>query len=289
MSSPSRISNGSPSTPSGPGSTSSLTVPSSPSAVAEGSEESLPEMTLMDHLRELRKRLLYSVYAIAILAVGGYVYAQPIFDILNAPYFEGFQGSALIGTGPAEAFVLKLKVALFTGVVCGAPFIFYQVWLFIQPGLYQHERRLALPFILSSTLLFSLGVYFAYAIIFPYAFQFFYQEYASVGLTPTVRMSEHLSTLITGLLGLGVVFQMPVLAYFLGRLGIITDRFLIDSFRYALVGIFVVAAVLTPPDVVTQCLFAAPLVALYGISILVVRHVQPMPEVQEQKEDEAKD
>ncbi len=260
-------------------STNTGTLPSGQSPAGDAaSTNELPEMGLMDHLRELRKRLLFSICAVASMAVFGYVYAQPIFDVLNQPYFEAFQGSAMIGTGPAEAFVLKLKVALFAGVILSSPFVFYQVWLFISPGLYSHEKKLALPFLLISTSLFALGIYFGYAIIFPYAFEFFHGEYTSVGLTPTIRMSEHLSALITGLLGFGAVFQMPVLAYFLARLGIITDRLLIDGFRYAIVGIFVVAAILTPPDVVTQCLFAAPLALLYGISILVVRYAQSEPD-----------
>ena len=237
--------------------------------------ENLPEMGIMEHLRELRTRLIRSISAVSIMSVVGYLYAHPIFEILNRPYFNAFKGNTLIGTGPAEAFILKMKVAVFAGCVLSAPFVFYQIWLFIAPGLYAHEKRKAIPFLLSSTFLFILGIWFGYSVIFPFAFDFFHDEYTSVGLTPTVRMSEHLSTIITGLLGFGAVFQMPVLAFALARLGIIRDRMLIEGYRYAIVAIFIVAAIFTPPDALTQCLFAIPLCILYGISILVVRWAQP--------------
>ena len=251
--------------------------PAEPPVVASqesAPEEQLPEMGLMEHLRELRKRIVYSSIAVTCVAVFGYIYAQVLFDILNKPYFDAFTDDKLIGTGPAEAFILKMQVAFFAGFIVSSPFIFYQLWLFISPGLYSHEKRQAVPFIAASTLLFCLGIWFGYAIIFPFAFQFFHSEYTSVGLTPAVRMSEHLSTMITGLLAFGAVFEMPVLAYFLGRLGIITDRMLIKHVRYAIVGIFIVAAILSPPDVITQCFLAAPLLLLYGLSILVVRWAQ---------------
>jgi sec-independent protein translocase protein TatC len=261
--------------PTAPQAASTKSPPAPLGHAPEPGEEELPEMGLMDHLRELRKRIVLSSIAITCAAVVGYLYAQYIFDILNKPYFDAFKDDKLIGTGPAEAFILKMKVAFFGGFILASPYVFYQLWLFIAPGLYSHEKRQAVPFIAASTLLFALGIWFGYDIIFPFAFQFFHSEYVSVGLTPTVRMSEHLSTMITGLLAFGVVFEMPVLAYFLARLGFLTDRFLIDHVRHAIVGIFILAAVLSPPDVITQCLLAAPLLVLYGLSILVVRWAQP--------------
>jgi sec-independent protein translocase protein TatC len=183
----------------------------------------------------------------------------------------------LIGTGLAEAFVLKLKVALFAGIVLSSPFLFFQLWLFVAPGLYAAERRLVVPFVASTTSLFLLGVWFCYEWVFPFAFEFFRGEYASIGVTPTVRISEHLALMIQGLVGFGAVFQLPVLAFFLARLGIIDERTLIGGTRYAIVAIFILSAVLTPPDVLTQFLMAGPLLLLYGISILVVRFTTPAP------------
>lgn len=235
------------------------------------------EMGLLDHLAELRIRLLYSFIAVAVLAIMGYLVSDSLFYLLNKPYFDAFPGEKLIGTGPAEAFVLRLKVSIFAGVVFALPIILFQFWLFVAPGLYTHEKKLVLPFVLCTTILCALGIGFGYKVMFPYAFSFFHDQYLEVGLTPTIRMSEHLSMMITGLLGLAAVFQMPVVAYFLGRAGIIDHSTLISGTRYAIVIIFIVAAVLTPPDVITQFIFAGPLLILYGVSILVVKFTAQKP------------
>ncbi|MCB0310408.1 MAG: twin-arginine translocase subunit TatC, partial [Bdellovibrionales bacterium] len=178
---------------------------------------------------------------------------------------------SIIGTGPAEAFILRIKVSFFSGIILGSPYIFYQLWLFVAPGLYESERKLAIPFMLATTGLFLLGVWFCYEVIFPFAFDFFKQQYEAVAVTPAIRMTEHLSLVVKGLLGFGIVFEMPVLAFFLGKLGWITDEMMIKGFRYAVVIIFIASAMLTPPDVLTQFLMAIPLIMLYGLSILIVR------------------
>lgn len=229
------------------------------------------EMDLFGHLRELRRRLMLSLSAVVIGAVAAYSYTTEIFDFLSKPYFVAFPDNILIGTGLAEAFVLKLKVAFFSGILLAAPFLFTQLWLFIAPGLYEREKRLAWPFVISTTSLFLTGVWFCYEWVFPFAFEFFREEYKSIGVTPTVRISEHLALMIQGLVGFGAVFQLPVIAFFLGRLGVIDDRTLISGARYAVVIIFIVSALLTPPDVLTQFLMAGPLLLLYGLSIVVVR------------------
>ncbi len=229
------------------------------------------DMDLFGHLRELRRRIVLSLSAVLVGSIVAYSYTKQIFDFLSRPYFVAFPDNILIGTGLAEAFVLKLKVAFFAGIVIAAPFLFMQLWLFIAPGLYERERRLAWPFVLSTSTLFLTGVWFCYEWVFPFAFEFFRDEYLSIGVTPTVRISEHLALMIQGLVGFGAVFQLPVIAFFLGRVGIIDDRTLIAGARYAIVTIFVVSAVLTPPDVLTQFLMAGPLLLLYGISIIVVR------------------
>lgn len=230
------------------------------------------EMGLFDHLAELRVRLLYSFLSTIVGAVLCYSYSRELFELLNQPYYDAFGRETLIGTGPAEAFILKLKVSLCAGVIVASPLIFYQIWRFVEPGLYDHEKKLVIPFLLATTGFFAAGIAFSYFALFPFAFYFFKEQYTSIDLTPTIRLSEHLSMMVTGLLGLGIVFQMPVLAFFLGRMGLITHHTLVAGMRYAVVAIFVVAAIITPPDVLTQFLIAGPLFILYLLSIAVVKY-----------------
>ncbi len=230
------------------------------------------EMGILEHLGELRKRLLISAVAITIGSIIAYLYSGPLFDLLSKPYFDSFSGASLIGTGPAEAFVIKLKVAVFAGIILVSPVLFLQLWLFIAPGLYESERKLALPFVFFTTLLFLIGVVFCYKFIFPVAFQFFNEQYRSIGVTPAVRLSEHLALIMQGLVAFGLIFELPILAFFLGRIGVINYKMLIAGSRYAIVVIFIVAAILTPPDVMTQLLMAGPLLVLYGFSILIVKY-----------------
>lgn len=233
-------------------------------------------MDLLDHLRELRKRLILSILAVLLASTIGYFYTGPVFRLLSGPYFEAFPGQIMIGTGPAEAFVLRLKLSVFSGIMLASPFLFLQLWLFVSPGLYSEEKRLVVPFLLSTTLLLLGGVWFCYQVVMPFSFAFFYDQYRELGITPTITISEHMSFMTWGILGFGLVFEMPVVAYFLAKLGTIDSRMLIGGFRYAVVVIFVVAAVLTPPDVLTQFLMAGPLLILYGISIVVVHFTRPI-------------
>ena len=230
------------------------------------------EMGLMEHLQELRKRLVFGAFAVLVGTVVAYFYSKESFRILSAPYFEAFPNQSLIGTGPAEAFLIRLKVALFAGSLLVSPFLFAQVWLFVAPGLYDHEKKWAIPFVLVTSGLFLVGVTLCYKAMIPLAFHFFREQYNEIGLTPTIRLSEHLSLMVTSLLGFGVVFELPVLAFILGRLGVIDHHLLIRGARYAIVAIFIISAILTPPDVMSQLLMAGPLCLLYGISILVVKY-----------------
>jgi sec-independent protein translocase protein TatC len=233
------------------------------------------QMGLMDHLRELRKRLIISIVVVGLGALFAYVYASDLFDILYAPFYAAFASAPLIGTAPAEAWTLKLKVSVFAGAIITSPILFYQLWQFVAPGLYAHERKLVVPFVLVSTLLFCTGVVFCYYAVLPFTFAFFKGEYESIKVTPTIKVGEHLSMTVTALLGFGGVFELPVLTFFLARAGIIDHRFLIEWFRHAVVVIFIVAAVLTPPDVLTQFLMAGPLLLLYGISIAIAWWASP--------------
>jgi sec-independent protein translocase protein TatC len=238
------------------------------------SREELPEMDLFDHLRDLRKRSLYALLAVAALTLVSFNFSTDAFELLNAPFHQSFKDAVLIGTGPAEAFILRLKVSIFCGTLLALPILFYQLWAFVSPGLYSSERRLAIPFLFSSTFLFLIGVAFSFYVVLPFSYEFFLSQYEQIGVEPTIRISENLSLLLKALLGFGLVFQMPVLAYFLGRAGILTTDFIRRTFRYAVVIIFVISAVLTPPDVLTQFLMAGPMLLLYGISFLIVRAVE---------------
>jgi sec-independent protein translocase protein TatC len=245
------------------------------------------EMGILEHLAELRTRLLYSFLAICAAAVISYEFAPFLFDVLSRPYFEAFPDNQLIGTGPAEAFMLKIKVALFSGILLSSPFLFLQLWLFVAPGLYENEKRLVFPFVFCTTALFVLGAWFCYRFVVPLAFEFFHAQYASIGVTPQIRLSEHLSMMMQTLVGFGAVFELPIIAFFLARLGLITHHTLIRGSRYAVVIIFIVSAVLTPPDVLSQLLMAGPICLLYAFSILVVKYAYRAPTAEHAESDPA--
>lgn len=232
-------------------------------------------MGILDHLRELRRRILFCVVAITLGAIVSYYFSGPVFEILTAPFFQGFSNSTLIGTSPAEAWILKVKVAIFCGALGTSPFLFYQLWLFISPGLYRSERRWVLPFVATSSALFIGGAAFCYYAVLPLTFAFFFEEFRSINITPTIKIGDHLSMTIVTLLGFGAVFEMPLATFILARAGMIDHITLLKWYRQAVVIIFIVAAIITPPDVLTQLLMAGPLLVLYGISILIARLATP--------------
>lgn len=225
-------------------------------------------MSLVEHLGELRTRLLRSVIAVTVGFILAYAFADQIFATLTLPIREVSQGKLLlIGTGVGEAFFTKIKVALIAGLFIASPAVFYEVWKFIAPGLYQSERRMARPFVIFATLFFVAGGYFCWAVVFKVGYAFFLSQYASIGITPTIRISEYLAFSSKLLLAFGLTFEMPIFAYFLTQLGMIDYRMMISYVRYAILAIFIVAAALTPPDFVSQFLLAIPLLLLYGLSI----------------------
>jgi len=228
-------------------------------------------MGFLEHLGELRTRLVRSIVVVSLTSCVAYFFTAELSNLVTAPYHQAFGDSLLIGTGPAEAFMLRIEIALFGGILLALPVLFYQIWAFCAPGLHESERRFLIPFVGSSTILFLLGILFCYEFVFPVAFKFFFEQYREMHLTPTVRMSEHLSMIIKSMLGFGMVFELPVLAYLLGRAGIIDHKFLINYFRHALVAIFLVGA-LVAPDVLSQIIMAIPLTLLYGVSIVIVRY-----------------
>jgi sec-independent protein translocase protein TatC len=237
--------------------------------------DDLKEMPFLQHLDELRTRLIRSVLGVIVGATICYYWSAEIFKLLTSPLFTTFADAQLIGTGPAEAFMVKLKTAVAAGLIVSCPWIFFQAWRFIAPGLLPSERKFAVPFVVASSFFFLAGNLFCYELVLPTAFVFFAEEFQSIGLHPAIRISEYLSFVVKLMLVFGIVFEMPVLSYFLGRLGIISSAWLLSTLRYAIVIIFIIAAIFTPPDVVSQLLLAIPLLVLYGLSILIVRAVEP--------------
>ena len=184
------------------------------------------------------------------------------------------------------AFFVALKVSFFAGLLGALPFILYQLWLFVAPGLYSNEKKMVIPFVVGGSVMFFIGVLFAYYIVTPFGFQFLI-TFGSFLYTPFINIEDYVGFFTKIMMGFGVAFELPVFAYFLALLGLVTDRTLIDFFKYAVVIIFVLAALLTPPDILTQLLMAAPLVILYGVSILIVRMVNPADPESEDKDEEA--
>ncbi len=225
-------------------------------------------MPLLGHLEELRWRVVKALLAVAATFVPTYYYVTTLFALLLQPLQQLADAPPVIGLAPAEAFFAKLKVAFISALFAASPVLFYQLWQFVAPGLYQHEKRYVIPFVLFATLFFLLGASFCYVVVLPMAYSFFLEEYKTIGVQATLRISEYFSFTSRMLLAFGVTFELPVLAFFFARVGLITHRTLIDFSRYSVVAIFILAAVLTPgPDVASQLLLAGPLLLLYVVSI----------------------
>ena len=224
-----------------------------------------------EHLEELRKRLIVCFIAVGIGFVLSYGFKEKLFQILTRPLIRVMQtGDKLIFTGLPEAFFTYLKVAFLSGIILAAPVIFYQFWMFVAPGLYDKEKRLMAPIVFLSTFFFVGGAFFGYFIVFPYGFKFFL-GFASEIIRPLPSMREYLGFASKLLLVFGLVFELPLIITFLARLGIVSVSFLKKNRKYALLLFFVGAAILTPPDVVTQVMMALPLIVLYEISIIGAR------------------
>ena len=229
------------------------------------------ELSLTEHLAELRTRLIRSIIAISIGFCISYAFIEPIFLILSRPLEEVLPpGSTLIFTSYPEAFFTYLKLALTCGIFLASPYVLYEIWAFVAPGLYPHEKRLALPFVLFSSIFFIGGGLFGYMVVFPAAFNFL-ASYAGKDLKLLPSVSEYFSLTIKLLLGFGVAFELPIFMVFMSMIGLIDARMLRKNRKYALLIVFILAAILTPtPDVINQCLLAIPLLFLYEISIWFV-------------------
>jgi len=243
-------------------------------------------MPLTAHLEELRWRVVRALIAVMIAFVGCFYFSDRVFDLLTQPLLGlGDSTVQLIGTGITEAFFTRLKVSFIAAVFVASPVIFFQAWGFIEPGLIDNERRLAIPFVIAATFFFMSGAAFCYRYVFPVGYAFFLEEYANIGVAPQIRISEYLSFASRLLLAFGITFEMPVVTFFLARVGMVDHHTLIGWFRYAIVIVFVVAAILTPgPDIASQMLMAGPLLVLYVVSIgvaFVFRRRKPAPETDE--------
>jgi sec-independent protein translocase protein TatC len=233
---------------------------------AEELAESRSRMSFLDHLDELRRRILYSLYAVLACCAVTFYYWERLFDFYVA-YF-GAHGGSLIFSQPMSGFMFSLKLSALAAVIVAAPFIFSQVWLFVAPGLYTREKRVVLPFVFFSSLLFFSGAYFAHALGYPYMWRFFasYERAGQLQFLPTLDLA--FSLYVKVILGMGLAFQMPVLVFWLARFGLISASFLIRKFKYAMLFIVIAAAIITPSgDPVTLVVFSAPMVVLYLVSI----------------------
>jgi len=236
----------------------------------EDDESSGARMSFLDHLDELRRRIVNSCIAIAVGIAATFYWIESIFNFILAPTRAALPpGVKLIYTQPGEAFSLYITVALIAGAVVASPFIMLQVWLFIAPGLSTNEKRMAIPFVLFTTIGFLAGAAFNHYISFPYLMVFF-SSFNTPDLAFMPKLDDVFGLYSKMLIGMGLVFQMPAVVYFLAKMKLVTARFLVSNFKYALLIIFIAAAVITPSgDMMTQTIFAAPMLGLYLLSIAI--------------------
>jgi len=238
-------------------------------------------MSFLEHLEELRKRIINACLGIAVGVGFSFFFIQQIYDFLTAPAIKTLPpGSKLIYTQPTEAFSLYINISLISGIVFAAPFIMYQVWKFIAPGLYANEKKFVVPFVLFSTLGFLGGAAFNHYVAYPFIMIYF-ASFNTPNLSYMPQLSEVFGLYIKMLIGLGLIFQMPTVVFFLAKIGVVTARLLTRQFKYAVLLIFITAAVVTPTgDPMTLMVFALPMVGLYVFSIAVAWMARPKKQVE---------
>lgn len=243
---------------------------------------------LKPHIQDLRKRLMISVGTLLVLFICCFSFWREIFEYIKRPLelvYEGNVKGVLIQTAPAEGIIVAMKVSFFVALGVSIPVIFWQIWEFVAPGLYKHEKKAVLPFVFFGSLMFALGVAFAYFVAFPYAIKYIL-VFGNEEFVANITAANYVTFFTRFVLGFGIAFELPVLAFFLAKIGLITDQTLSRNFKYAVVLIFIVAAIITPPDVLSQILMALPLLLLYGFSILIVKVVNPAPKEEADEGDE---
>jgi sec-independent protein translocase protein TatC len=235
-------------------------------------------MTFWEHLHELRSRLIKIVIAAMIGAAAAWFFREEVLNWLVTPFQTAWELNhfkdkpQLHFPNPAGLFIAYLKLSIIAGLILSLPIIFYQLWAFVAPGLYAKEKRFAIPFVLSSTLLFCGGAYFGMSVAFPLAFRYLLSYAGEVGdfvINPTIMVDEYVAFITRMLLAFGTVFELPVLIFFLSVAGVVNHKHLIWFFRYFVVIAFVLGALITPPDLLSQFLLAVPLCGLYGVSIII--------------------
>jgi len=250
---------------------------------------------LRPHLVELRKRLAISAASLIVMFFVMFYFHEPLLNWMVQPLNDALIAVGKVSIHAANgmittsqvggAFFVALKVAFFAAIIGALPIILSQIWLFIAPGLYAHEKKMLIPFIVGGTIMFIVGVLFAYYIVTPFGFNFLI-TFGSFKFTPLINIEDYVGFFTKIMFGFGLAFELPIFAYFLALLGLVNDKQMLAFFKYAIVIIFIVAAMLTPPDVLTQLLMAGPLLVLYGISIIIVKLVNPAKPEDENEEDE---
>jgi sec-independent protein translocase protein TatC len=240
-------------------------------AVSERAE--LPGMSLLEHLEELRKRIIRSAIFLGLGFAVAYGFHEQLYGILQKPLDQ--LHLKLVMTHPIDAFNLYLYTSLVGGAILASPFILHQVWLFISPGLYSNEKRYVVPFLTATIALFLAGAFFGYKLVLPGALKFLILDYGH-RFTPMITISEYTGFFLSIILGLGVTFELPILIFFLALFGIVNAGWLWKNIRYAILVIFIIAAIITPtPDILTMCIFATPMLVLYILSIGIAWRVHP--------------
>ncbi|OGA70686.1 MAG: twin arginine-targeting protein translocase TatC [Betaproteobacteria bacterium RIFCSPLOWO2_12_FULL_65_14] len=235
--------------------------------------------TFMSHLIELRQRLVRAVAAVLVFFVALFIWPGSgyIYDLLAAPLMTALpEGAKMIATGVITPFMVPVKVTALAAFMIALPYVLYQAWAFVAPGLYEHEKRLALPLVIGSTVLFLLGVAFCYYFVFGKVFNFIH-DFAPKSITPAPDIEAYFSFVITMFLAFGVTFEIPIVVIIPVRMGLVTVEKLRAARPYVVVGAFVVAAVVTPPDVLSQFLLAVPMCLLYEAGIFLARFVSARP------------
>lgn len=230
-----------------------------------------PSETFISHLVELRDRLLRAVVAVLVLFVVLMPWAGDIYDVLARPMMDTLpEGTNMIATGVVTPFFVPVKVTLLVAFVLALPVVLYQAWAFVAPGLYSHERKLVMPLVLGSTVLFLLGMMFCYFFVFRMVFSFI-SEFAPASIVPAPDIEEYLSFVMTMFLAFGITFEVPIAVVLLSKAGVVSIQQLKEARPYVIVGAFVVAAIVTPPDVISQFMLAVPMCLLYEVGIIIAR------------------
>jgi sec-independent protein translocase protein TatC len=227
------------------------------------------EMTFLEHLEELRKRIFYSIIIVIGAVIPAWIFSKDIFNIIAVPVNKYLpEGTKLAFTALSDPFFVYIKVSFLAAIFFTSPFLFLQFWYFVAPGLYKKEKKYVIPFVFFTTFFFSIGALFGFYVVFHFACRFF----LGIGsnFQPVITVNNYLTLALRVLIGIALVFEMPTLVFFLARMGVITARFMVKNFKYAILITFIIAAIITPtPDMVVQTVVALPMLALYGLSILI--------------------